>query len=198
MEELLEVWQTARIDGSGTDTEYTAEDLVPQIMKLEKQQQKLLMYKTLSSVVLLLALLIVFINGMTLTVYNVMGIGIFILSVLSIIILLNRLRFRITYDERSLSTLQLAAITKNKILRERKIFTTILPLFLVVALTGFNLMCLDFFREVGIASRILYHVMITGGLAVAFVVGLAVRIKRYRKQFLPLLGRIWKFQGESG
>jgi len=42
MEQLLEVWQKARIDKSRIDKEYKAEDLVPHIMKLEKQQQKLL------------------------------------------------------------------------------------------------------------------------------------------------------------
>ena len=196
MEQLIELWQQARIDESRMDRVYKTEDVVPQIIKLEKKQQKLLMYKTLSSIILLLALLIVFLNRMTFTVYSILGLGIFITSVLTIVVLLNRLRFRITYEERSLSTFQLVGITEHKINTERKIFTTYLPLFVVVALTGFNLMYLDLFREEETVTRILYHLVMTGSIAVAFVVGLSVRIKRFHKQFLPLLARIQKFKSE--
>ncbi|RKY90405.1 MAG: hypothetical protein DRQ01_09245 [Ignavibacteriae bacterium] len=144
-----------------------------------------------------MGLVIVFINRMNFTVYNVLGIGIFLISVLTIIVLLNRLRFQITNEERSLSTLQLADVTAYKIKRERKMFTTLLPLFAVVALTGFNLMYVDISREEEIASRILYHSAMSAGIAVAFLVGLSVRIKRFRKQFLPLLDRIQSFKNES-
>ena len=112
-------------------------------------------------------------------------------------IVLNKLRFRITHEERSLSTLQLVDITEHKINKERKIFTLYLPLFILVALGGLNLMYLDLFGVEEISTRILYHLALTTGIALSFVVGISVRIKRFHKQFLPLLERIRKFKMES-
>ncbi len=196
MEALVELWQQAKTDRPRMDMVYKTEDVIPHIIKLEKKQQKLLRFKTLSSVLLLLALLIVFLNRMTITIYSGAGIGIFIASVLSIVGLLNRLRFRITYEERSLTTLELAEVAARKIKAERKIFSAYLPLFFLVALTGFNLLYLDTFRELDSGTRILYHLVMTGTIAVAFVAGLLVRIKRFQKQFLPLLARIQKLRSE--
>jgi hypothetical protein len=156
------------------------------------------MYKTLGSIIILLALLIVFLNRMTITVYSVVGIGIFISSVLTIIILLNRLRFQISHEERSFPTLHLAEISESRIHTEKKIFTTYLPLFFVVALAGFNLMYLDLFGEEETGTRIFYHLVMSCSLLIAFVVGLTVRIRRFHRQFLPVLDRIRKFKNETG
>jgi len=198
MEQYIKIWQQATIDESRMDRVYQTEDLIPMIIDLEKKQEKLLRYKTLGSIIALLALLIVFLNRMTITVYSVLGIGIFISSVLTIVILLNRLRFQISHEERSSPTLQLAEISESKIHAEKKIFTTYLPLFFVVALAGFNLMYVDLFGEEETGIRILYHLVMSCSLVIAFVVGLTVRIRRFHKQFIPVLDRIRKFKSESG
>ena len=198
MEQYIKIWQQATIDESRMDRVYQTEDLIPMIIDLEKKQEKLLRYKTLGSIIMLLALLIVFLNRMTITVYSVLGIGIFISSVLTIVILLNRLRFQISHEERSSPTLQLAEISESKIHAEKKIFTTYLPLFFVVALAGFNLMYVDLFGEEETGIRILYHLVMSCSLVIAFVVGLTVRIRRFHKQFIPVLDRIRKFKSESG
>lgn len=197
MEEIIDIWQQAKTKGSGMDPGYWSDDLVPMIAKLEKKQQKLLIFKTTSVICLLLAMLILFINKIEFTFYTTLGTGIFLASVISILILISRLRFRITDQERSLSTLDLARITKKKVSAERKIFTTYLPIFIAVALTGTNLMYVDLIRDLEIGMRILYHLVLTGSMLVATAVGLSVRIKRFRKQFLPLLERIQKFENES-
>ena len=194
MEDIIELWQHARLDETRMDSLYREEDLVPMIINLEKRQQNLLRFKTLSVLILLPALMILFLNLGTLT---PVGIGIFTTSVLVVVIMLNRLRFRITDEERTLSTLRLAGIAEQKIRIEKKLFRIYLPLFVVVALTGFNLMYVDYFTEEELATRILYHLVMTGGLAVAFLVGLSVRIRRFQKQFLPVLERIRKFKIES-
>jgi len=198
MEHLVELWQQAKIDESRMDKTYRTEDLIPMIISLEKKQQQLLRFKTLGSIIMLLALIIVFLNRTTLTLYSGLGIGIFIASVLTIVVLLNRLRFQITHEERSFSTLQLAGVAEVKIHSEKKIFTTYLPLFFVVALIGFNLMYMDVFEGEETGSRILYHLIMTASVSIAFVVGMSVRIKRFYKQFLPVLDRIRKFKSESG
>jgi len=197
MEHIIELWQQATLDESRMDKVYQTEDLVPMIIHLEQKQQRLIRFKTLSSIILLLALLILFLNRTTITLYSSLGIGIFISSVLIVVVLINRLRFQITYEERSLSTIQLAGVTEHKINMERKLFTTYLPLFVVVALAGFNLMYLDLFMDEEVGTRILYHLVMSGSVLIGFVVGLSVRIKRFHKQFLPVLERIKKFKSES-
>ena len=197
MENIIELWHQARLDEIRMDSLYREEDLVPMIMNLERRQQTLLRFKTLSVLILLPALMILFLNLGTLTPVSILGIGIFTTSVLVVVIMLNRLRFRITDEERTLSTLRLAGIAEQKIRIEKKLFRIYLPLFVVVALTGFNLMYVDYFTEEELATRILYHLVMTGGLAVAFLVGLSVRIRRFQKQFLPVLERIRKFKIES-
>jgi len=196
MEQLVEIWQKASTDESVMDRVYQQEDVVPHIMKLEKKQQKLLMQKTLGVIIALSALTIVFANRLAFSFYSILGIGLFLLSVIIIMLLLNRLRFKITNEERSLPTLLLVDVAEQKIKTERKIFTVYLPLFMLVALTGFNLMNLDFFRDEESRTRILYHLVLTGGIALSFFIGLSVRIKRFRKQFLPLLDLIRKFKVE--
>lgn len=198
MEHLAELWQQAKIDESRMDRTYRTDDLVPMIARLEKRQERLLAIKTLGSVVILAALLIVFFNRMPLSLTSLLGIGIFTVSLLTIVILLNRMRFQITHEERSFSTLQLAGVAESKIRKERKIFTTYLPLFFVVAMIGFNLMYLDFFSGEETGTRILYHVIMTTSLTLAFVAGISVRIKRFHRQFLPVLDRINRFRDESG
>lgn len=197
MEQYIELWQQATIDESGMDRIYDTGDLVPMIIDLEKKQERVLRFKTLGSVILLLAVLIVFLNRMPLTAVSLVGIGIFISSVIAVVILLNRLRFRITYEERSSSTLKLADISESRIHSERKIFTTYLPLFLIVALVGVNLMYVDVFREEETRTRIFYHVILTASLSIAFVAALRVRIRRFHKQFLPVLDRLRKFKMAS-
>jgi len=197
MEQLIDIWQQANLDESRMDQVYQKDDLVPMIMDLEKKQEKLLMYKTLGSIVLLLALIIVFLNRMTITFSSALGIGIFMASVIAVVILLNRLRFQIRYEERSSSTMQLAQIAETKIQAEKRIFTTYLPLFMLVALSGVNLMYLDVFVEEGIGTRVLYHLIMSSALAVAFLVGLTVRIRRFHKQFLPVMDRIRRFKSQS-
>ena len=198
MEPLIELWQQAKFDESGMDRTYKKEEVTPQIMKLERKQQKLLMQKTLSSIIVLLALLIVFANRSSYSTFSLIGIGIFSTSTIVVLILLNRLRFRITNDERSLPTLLLADVAANKIRTERQIFTIYLPVFAFVALVGINLMYLDFFREGAANTRLLYHLVMSGVVFVLFMAGLFIRIKRFRKQFLPLLELISKFKMESG
>jgi len=197
MEQIIELWQQAKTDEAGMDRRYEADELVPMIINLEKRQQKLLAFKTLSVICLLLAMLILLINSAELTLFTILGLGIFMLSALALVLVLNRLRFRITEKERSLSTLELAGITEQKVLTERRIFTTYLPIFIFVALTGTNLMYVDFLREMESSMRLLYHGVLTAGIVVATAVGLSVRIKRYRKQFLPLLDRIRMFKQEA-
>lgn len=197
MEPLIELWQQARIDESGMDRNYKKEEVTPQIMKLERRQQKLLMRKTLGSIIALLALLIVFANRLSFSVYSLIGIGVFSISTLVTLIMLNRLRFRITNDERSLPTLILADVAASKIRTERQIFSIYLPVFALVALVGFNLMYLDFFSEEASGTRLLYHLVMSGVVAVLFMAGLFIRIKRFRRQFHPLLELIHKFKMES-
>ncbi|MCP4311793.1 MAG: hypothetical protein GY790_11055 [Bacteroidetes bacterium] len=197
MEQIIELWQQAKTGDTGMDRGYHADELVPMIIKLERKQQKLITFKTLSVVCLLMAMVILFINRMEFTLYTSLGLGIFLASTIAIVILINRLRFRITERERSLSTLELAGVTEHKVNTERRIFTTYLPLFIVVALTAINLLYVDLLRDLESNMRILYHLVLTGGIAAATTVGLSVRIKRYRKQFLPLLDRIRKFKEEA-
>jgi len=194
---MIELWQQARLDETRMDNLYRKEDLVPMIVSLEKRQQNLLRFKTLSVLILLPAIMILFLNMGIVTPVSFLGMGIFITSVLVVVIMLNRLRFRIKDGERTLSTLRLAGIAEKKIQTEKKLFTTYLPLFLVVALIGFNLMFFDYLMEEEPATRILYHLVMTGGLAVAFIVGLSVRIRRFQKQFLPVQERITKFKSKS-
>jgi len=196
MEQMMELWQKARIDESGMDSKYRKDDLVPMIISLEKNQQRVLRFKTLSILILLPAILILFLNRTAFTPSGILGMGIFMTSVLVVVIMLNRLRFRITEEERTLSTLQLAGIAEHKIHTEKKMFNLYLPLFVMVALTGFNLMYLDYFIQEDTATRILYHLVLTGSLIVAFVVGLSIRIRRFQKQFLPVLDRIRRFRSE--
>ncbi len=197
MEHIIELWQQAKIDESRMDRTYQTEDLLPMIIKLEHKQQRLIRFKTLSSIILSLALLILFLNRTSITLYSGLGIGIFISSLMVVVVLLNRLRFHITYEERSLSTLKLAGLTERKINMERKLFTLYLPLFVVVALSGFNLMYLDLFLGEDRGTRILYHLAMSASVLIGFVVGLTVRIKRFQKQFLPVLERIKKFNDEA-
>ena len=197
MEHIIELWQQATIDESRTDRIFQTEDLVPMIINLEHKQQRLIRFKTLSSIILSLALLILFLNRTSITLYSGLGIGIFISSLMVVVVLLNRLRFHITYEERSLSTIKLAGLTERKINMERKLFTLYLPLFVIVALTGFNLMYLDLFIDEEVGTRILYHLVMSGSVLIGFVVGLTVRIKRFHKQFLPVLERIKKFKDEA-
>ena len=56
MEQFVEIWQQANIDDSRMDRVYQTEELVPMIIDLEKKQQKLLRFKTLGSIIMLLAL----------------------------------------------------------------------------------------------------------------------------------------------
>lgn len=197
MEPIIELWQQAKIDESRMDRSYQTEDLLPMIIKLEHKQERLIRIKTLSSIVLSLALLILFLNRTSITLYSGLGIGIFIGSLMVVVVLLNRLRFHITYEERSLSTIKLAGLTERKINLERKLFTLYLPLFVVVAISGFNLMYLDLFMEEEKGTRILYHLVMSGSVLIGFVAGLSVRMKRFHKQFLPVLERIKKFRDEA-
>lgn len=197
MEHIIELWQQAKIDDSRMDRSYQTEDLLPMIIKLEHKQQRLIRVKTLSSVILSLALLILFLNRTSITLYSGLGLGIFISSLMVVVVSINRLRFHISYEERSLSTIKLARLTESKINMERKLFTLYLPLFVVVALTGFNLMYLDLFMDEEMGTRILYHLVMSGSVLIGFVVGLTVRIKRFHKQFLPVLERIKKFRDEA-
>lgn len=197
MEQLVEIWQKASTDESMMDREYQHEDVVPHIMKLEKKQQKLLLQKTLAALIALSALIVIFVNGGAFSLYSLIGIGIFMLSTIAVLYLLNRLRFRISHEERSLPTLVLADLAERKIRTEKKIFSLYLPLFLLVALVGFNLINLDFFRDEESGTRLLYHLAMTGGVAVFFFIGLSVRKRRFRKQFLPLMELIRKFKVEA-
>lgn len=197
MEQLIELWQQAKTDESRMDSRYQEGDVIPEIIKLDRKQQKLILQKTLIALVILSALIVVFLNRLTFSTYSLLGFGIFILSIIFILLLLNRLRFMITNEELSLPTIQLADIAAQKIRTEKKIFTTYLPLFVVVAMVGFNLMNLDFFVQEETGTRILYHLILTGSALLAFFVGLSVRIKRFKKQFLPLLDLIHKFKTEA-
>jgi hypothetical protein len=145
----------------------------------------------------LAALLILFLNRMEYTFFSILGIGIFTTSVVASVLILNRLRFRITDEDRSSSTLDLAAISERKIMTERRIFTWHLPVFILVAVAGINLMYADIFSGEESGTRILYHLVLSGTLILAAAAGLSVRIRRFRKRFLPLLERIRRFKEAS-
>jgi uncharacterized membrane protein YecN with MAPEG domain len=197
MEEIIDIWQQAKTAGDLTDHRYRADDLIPMIARLEKKQQKLVTFKTVSVICLLLAILILLINRMDPGLFTLLGMGVFLLSTLSILVVLNHLRFRINEGERSLSTLKLAEITEQKINAERKIFTRYIPIFLLLALTGINLLYVDLIGDLEAHIRILAHLLLSGTMLAAAVLGLFIRIKRFRKQFLPLLDRIQEFKNEA-
>lgn len=194
MDQLIEIWQGTSTDQSKTDRKYNAEDLMPQIIKLEKNQKKVLSFKTYSAVSLLFIIVIIFFAQSTLTLMGCLGIGILSISILMSVIILNSLRFRISDEERSYSMNKLLDVTAGKLKAERKIFTVYLPIFLLFVILGLNLFYVDYFIELEIHLRILYHIIISVFLVVAFVLGLAIRIRRFNKRFLPLLTRIMKFK----
>jgi H+/gluconate symporter-like permease len=197
MEEMIDIWQQAKTAGNITDQGYQADELIPMIARLEKKQQKLVTFKTVSVICLLLAILILLINRMDPGLFTLLGMGVFLLSTLAILVVLNHLRFRINEGERSLSTLKLAEITEQKINAERKIFTRYIPIFLLLALTGINLLYVDLIGDLEAHIRILAHLLLSGTMLAAAVLGLFIRIKRFRKQFLPLLDRIQEFKNEA-
>jgi len=194
MEDLQVLWQKANLESLSMDKVYHPDDLVPQISKLEKDQERLLAIKTSVAIGMILILLITFLNFMEFSWARVTGIGIFLTSMVVILILLNKWRFRINQRERSLATSELVKLVEQRILRERKVFTTYLPLFGVVALSGVNLMYLEYFSDLETGTRILYHVILTGSLMIALLVGLRIRIRRFQQRFQPILERIRKFR----
>jgi amino acid transporter len=194
MEDLQVLWQRANLESLSMDKVYHPDDLIPQIARLEKDQERLLAIKTSVAIGMMLILLITFLNYMEFSWTRVTGIGIFLISILVILILLNRWRFRITQSERSMATSELVSLVEQKIHRERKVFTIFLPIFGVVALTGFNLMYLEYFSDLDAGTRVLYHGILTGSLLIAFMVGLSIRIRRFQQRFHPILDRIRKFR----
>ena len=195
MDQLINIWQCLHSDHDAMDKKYKPEDLIPQVIRLEKNQKKVLLFKTYGSVSLLIMLLLIFFTQFTLAFNSLLGIGIITTSILSGVIALNRLRFRISDKERSLSTRSLVEAVEAKIKIERKLFRVYLPLLLLCVIMGINLMYLEFLGDLDTPTRVLYHLVLSAGMVVAFLLGLSVRIKRYRKRFLPLLDRIQKLKG---
>jgi hypothetical protein len=195
MDQLIENWQSAHI-GARMDKKYKPEDLIPQVVKLEKNQRKVLLFKTYGSMVILFMILIIFLSQFTLELNSILGIGIITTSILGTVIILNRLRFKISDEERSLSTSRLIEVIETKIKIERKLFTVYLPLILLLIILGINLMYFEYLTELQTRTRIFYHLMLTISMVIAFLLGLSVRIKRFRKRFLPLWRRIQKFNYE--
>jgi len=194
MDQLINIWQCLHSDHDATDKKYKPEDLIPQVVKLEKNQKKVLSFKTYISVSLLIMLLIIFFTQFPLAFSSILGIGIITISILAGVISLNRLRFRILDEERSLSTHSLIEVVEAKIKTEQRLFRVYLPLLLLVVILGINLMYMDFLSELEIRTRILYHLVLSVSMVVAFLLGLSVRIKRYKKRFLPLLNQIRKLK----
>jgi amino acid transporter len=194
MEDLQLLWQKADLAGLSMDKKFRPDDLIPQIAKLEKDQERLLAFKTSAAIGLMLILTAMFITRMEFSWVRVTGIGIFLTGLVVILVLLNRWRFRISRQERSLATTELVSVVEKKIERERRVFTTYLPLFGAVALSGFNLVYFDYFTDLDTGTRILYHGILTGSLLIAFMIGLSVRIRRFRHRFEPILDRIRRFR----
>lgn len=196
MEQLEKTWQKASTVLPGGERTYHPEELVPQIIKLEKRQEKVIRAKTLGAISALIMLMVVFLNGTDFNAFSIAGLGIFVISTIIVVIMLNRFRFRITVEERSSEMIKLVQITEKKIMTEKKIFKLYLPLFLVVAIAGLNLMYLNLLKDSDQGTRILYHAVMSMSIFLAALVGLRIRIQRFRKQFLPVLERIKKFRKE--
>jgi hypothetical protein len=197
MDQLIEIWQTVGTDQRDMDRKYKPEDIIPQVVKLEKNQKKIMLFKTYGSTSILFMILIIFISQFSLALNSLLGIALISVSILGSIIILNRLRFRISDEERSLSTRSLVAVLESKIKTERKIFTLYLPIILLFIILGINLMYLEFLAELETGTRIFYHILLSISMVVAFFLGLSIRIKRFRKRFLPLLDRLQKFRSTA-
>ena len=198
MDQLIEIWQTAGTDQRDMDSKYKPEDIIPQVIKLERNQKKVMLFKTYGSTAILFMILIIFISQFGLALNSLLGIALISASILGSIIILNRLRFRISDEERSLSTRTLIEALENKIKTERKIFTLYLPIILLFIILGINLMYLEFLSELETRTRMFYHILLTISMVIAFIIGLSVRIKRFRKRFLPLLNRLREFKSALG
>ena len=194
MDQLIEIWQRVGTDQRDMDMNYTSEDLIPQVIKLEKNQKKVMLFKTYGSTSLLFVILFLFVSQFSLVLNSLIGIGLICASILGSIIILNRLRFKITDEERSLSTHRLVEVLEGKIRTERKIFTRYLPIILLFIIMGINLMYFEYLSDLGTGTRLFYHALLTLGMMVAFFVGISVRIKRFNQRFLPLLDRLEKFR----
>jgi len=196
MDQLIDIWQSVGTDQRNMDKKYKAEDLIPQIVRLEKNQRKVLQFKTIGALSVMFILLLFFFTQFTLSLNGIIGIGILSTSILAVVIILNRLRFRISDQERSLSMHNLLEVTESKIKTEQRLFTIYLPLFLLFVILGINLMYVEYFIEMETRTRIFYHTILTISMVVAFLLGLSIRIKRFRKRFHPLLNRIHKFKSD--
>jgi hypothetical protein len=198
MDQLIEIWQTVGTDQREMDKKYRPDDLIPQIIRLQRNQRQVLRFKTYGAISILFMVLIFFVSQFTLEIYSISGICIITASLLGSVIMLNRKRFKITDEERSLSTLSLAETMEAKIKTERKIFTIYLPVMLLLVILGINLVYYGFLSELETKTRIIYHIVLTISMIVAFFLGLSVRIKRFRKRFIPLLKRIQEFKNRAG
>ncbi len=194
MDQLIDIWQSVSTDQRNMDKRYKADDLIPQIVKLEKNQKKVLQFKTLGALSVLFILLLFFFSRFTPSLNGIIGIGIISTSIVAVVIILNRLRFRISDEERSLSTHTLLDVMEAKIKTEQRLFTIYLPLFLLFVILGMNMMYIEFFTGMGTRARIFYHMILTVSMVLAFLLGLSVRIKRFRRRFQPLLNRIHEFK----
>jgi hypothetical protein len=197
MDQLIEIWQTVGTDQREMDKKYRPDDLIPQIIRLQRNQRQVLRFKTYGAISILFMALIFFVSQFTLEIYSISGICIITASILGTVILLNRKRFKITDEERSLSTLSLIKRMEAKIKTERKVFTIYLPVMLLMVILGINLIYYGFLSELETKVRIIYHIVMTVSMIVAFFLGLSVRIKRFRRRFIPLLNRIKEFKNRA-
>jgi len=194
MDQLIEIWQSAHTDQRNMDKKYKPEDLIPQVIKLEKNQKKVIQSKTYITISILFVLLIIYFSKFPVEINSALGIGILVTSILGSVISLNKLRFKISDEERSLSMHTLVGVIESKIKTERKLFTVYLPVILIIVILGINMMYIDFLSELETRTRIFYHGILTVSMLIAFLLGLSVRIRRFKKRFLPLLNRIQKLK----
>ena len=197
MDQLIEIWQTVATDQLEMDKKYRPDDLIPQVIKLQKNQKKVLRFKTYGSVSVLFMVLVIFLSQFAMEFFSISGICTITASILGSLILLDRKRFKITDKERSLSTLNLAKVLEAKIKTERQLFSVYLPVMLLLIILGINLVYYGLISELETKTRIIYHIILTVSMVVAFFAGLSVRIIRFRKRFLPLLKRIHEFKNKA-
>ena len=197
MDQLIEIWQTVGTDQRTMDKKYRPDDLIPQVVKLQRNQKQVLRFKTYGAMTILFVALLIFMSQFTLELYSLLGMGIITVSILGSVMMLNRKRFRITDEERSLSTHSLVRKIEAKLNAERKLFTVYLPVLLLVIILGINLVYYGYLSTMETKARLLYHLILTISMVMAFFLGLSVRIKRFRKRYLPLLNRIQEFKKAS-
>ena len=191
IDELKSIWQNQKISSDVENfQENLLSDMIDELRKFEKKQDKRTVFKAFSVSLLLSILCTILIMNKEFTFFSVLGMSVIIISAAVFMYYYRKTQFKIEKLDMQNKSKQLIDSAISILNEQKKLFKEKFSSFIVGLITGLNVMYIDLLKDDPADERVMMHVGMSILILIGMYFGQKLRERIFKREFQPLIDEL--------